>query len=190
MKYTWTKDNVEGKEFEKILVLVISKNTEARAIFENTIVQALAEENIYAENSLKLFPPIISIDKLSEKAIESKIRLAGYDAVIVSGLVDIKKQEVFEYDSFYRPYPYRFPRHIYYGYGYAYSPGYYRQEKSFVVESRLFDATEPTAEEAIIWSGQSEITDPHSFESGAKEHAYSMVKTLLKSGVLLKPKRS
>lgn len=187
MKYTWTKDNVTGKEFEKILVLVISKNTQARAIFENTIVQALADENIYAENSLKLFPPIISIDKLTEKAIESKIRLAGYDAVIVSGLVDIKEQEVFEYDSFYHPYPYRFPRHIYYGYAYAYSPGYYRQEKSFVVESRLFDATEPTAEEAIIWSGQSEITDPRSFESGAKEHAYSMVKTLLKSGVLLKP---
>ncbi|MCY1721931.1 hypothetical protein OU798_16375 [Prolixibacteraceae bacterium Z1-6] len=187
MKYTWTKENFESKKFDKILVLVIGNNQEARSIFENTIVKALAEENIHAENSLKLFPPIISIDKLSENAIESKIRVAGYDAVLVSSLVDVKSQEVFEYSGYYHPYNYRFPRHIYYGYGYVYRPGYYRQEKSYVVESRLFDATEASAEDAIIWSGQSELVDPRSFDSGAKEHAFSMVKTLLKSGVLQKP---
>lgn len=186
LKYTWTKDNFEGKKFDNILVLTIGQNTEARTIFENTIVKALARENIKAENSLDLFPPVISIDKLSEKAIEAKIRLAGYDAVIVSSLVDVKSQEVYEYGNSYAPYAYRYPRHIYYGYGYAYTPGYYRMEKSFVVESRLFDTSELTADEAVVWSGQSELTDPRSYELGAEEHAYSMVKTLLQAGVITK----
>lgn len=186
LKYTWVKEGFEGKKFNNVLVLTIGQNTEARTVFENTIVKALARENIHAENSLKLFPPVISIDKLSEEAIESKIRVAGYDAVIVSSLVDVKSQEVYEYGNYYAPYPYRYPRHIYYGYGYAYRPGYYRLEKSFVVESRLFDASEKSADEAVVWSGQSQLTDPRSYESGAEEHAYSMVKTLLQSGVLKK----
>lgn len=186
LKYTWIKESFEGKKFNNILVLTIGQNTEARTIFENTIVKALARENINAENSLELFPPVISIDKLSEKAIESKIRLGGYDAVIVSSLVDVKSQEVYKYSNYYAPHAYRYPRHIYYGYGYAYRPGYYRMEKSFVVESRLFDTSKLTADEAVVWSGQSELTDPRSYESGAEEHAYSMVKTLLKAEVLLK----
>ncbi|MDX8337910.1 hypothetical protein SLH46_01870 [Draconibacterium sp. IB214405] len=187
MKYTWTKENYTAKKFDNILVLAITQNMEARTIFENTIVKALEEEGFHAENSLKLFPPIVSIEKISEEGIESKIKASDYDAVIVSSLVDVKAQEVYDYVDYYRPYPYFYPRHIYYGYGYAYRPGYYRQETSFVVESRLFDTSATTKEDAIVWSGQSELIDPVSYESGAKDHAYSMVKTLLKSGVLQQP---
>ncbi len=187
MKYTWTKENYAAKSFDNILVLAISKNSEARTIFENTIVKALAEEGFRAENSMKLFPPVVSIDKISENGIESKIKASDYDAVIVSSLVDVKSQEVYDYNNYYHPYPYFYPRHIYYGYGYAYRPGYYRQETSFVIESRLFDTSATNTGDAIIWSGQSELIDPVSYDSGAKEHAYSMVKTLLKSGVLQKP---
>ncbi|MEN8117737.1 MAG: hypothetical protein ABFS16_12200 [Bacteroidota bacterium] len=186
MKYTWTKENYEGKKFNNILVLAIAKNLEARTVFENTVVKALADDGINATNSLELFPPVVSVDKLSEEAIESKIRAGKYDAVIVSTLVDVNSQDVYEYDDYYYPVPYRYRRHIYYGYGYSYNPGYYRQERTYVLESRLFDTAEPTMGEAIIWSGQSEITDPSSYESGSKEYAYSMVKTLLQSEVLKK----
>ncbi len=184
MKYTWTKENFEGKKFDNVLVLAIAKNIDARTIFENTVVKALDEEGINSTNSLKLFPPIIGLDKLSEEAIESKIRAGGFDAVIVSSLVDVNSQDVYEYSNYYYPHPYFYGRHIWYGYGYAYTPDYYRQQNTYVVESRLFDTSAKTKEEAIVWSGQSELTDPGSFESGSKEYAYSMVKTLLKSGVL------
>lgn len=71
------------------------------------------KKDFRADNSLKLFPPIVSFDKLSEEGIESKIKASNYDAVIVSSLVDVKSQEVYDYDTFYHPYPYFFPRHIY-----------------------------------------------------------------------------
>lgn len=186
MKYTWTRENLEPQQFDKILVLSIGKNANAREIFENTIVKALADEGIVGENSLSLFPPLIDVSKLSENAIESKIKASDYDAVIVSSLIDIQSKDVYVSESAYYPYPYRYPRHIYYGYSYAYQPGYYRQEKSFVIESRLFDAAAGSPKEGVLWSGQSEITDPRSYESGAEQHAYSMVKTLLKAGVLQK----
>ena len=184
MKYTWTRENLEPQKFEKILVLSIGKNAEAREIFENTIVKALADEQIVAENSLKLFPPEIDVSKLSENAIESKIKASDYDAVIVSSLIDIQSRDVYVPGAHYHPYGY--PRHIYYGYSHAYRSGYYRMEKSFVIESRLFDTSSLSPKEGVLWSGQSEITDPRSYESTAEQHAYSMVKTLLKSGVLIK----
>ncbi|WP_075591068.1 hypothetical protein [Labilibacter marinus] len=184
MNYTWQKEGFEGKNFKKILVVATSKNLESRTTLENTVVGWLAKEGINAENSLSLFPPFVDIKELDEKTIESKIKAGGYDAVLVSSLIDVNEQDVYEQGSNYYPMHYGYRRYIYNGYGYAYSPGYYRQQKTYVVESRLFDTAKENAKEAIVWSGQSSLTDPSSYESGAKQYASTLVKTLLKSNTI------
>lgn len=185
MQYTWVKENYQGKHFENILVIGISKNLAARSNFENTIVEMLKEEGITASNSISLFPPIKYMTELTEEQIESRVKSGNYDAILVSSLVDINTQEVYESGTnTYYPVTYRSRRYIHTSYSYTYTPDYYRTQKSYVLETRLFDTSASTKEDAIVWSGQSSITDPSSYESASKQYAKTLVKTLLESQII------
>ncbi len=189
MKYTWTKENFEGKHFNKILVLTITKNLQSRTQFENTVVKYLAEEGINATNSLSVFTPVENYEKLSEKEIGERIKNGNYDGVLITTLIDINTQDVMVNNSaayYPMPYAYGYRSYIYSGYGHMYAPDYYRQQKTYVLESRLYDITAESAKDAIVWSGQSSLTDPSSSESASKSYADRLVNTLIKSGVIKK----
>lgn len=188
MKYTWTKENFEGKKFDKILVLTITKNLKSRTLFENTVVEYLKEEGINATNSLSVFTPVESNDDLTEEEIESRIKNGNYDGVIITSLIDINKQDVQVSNSSYYPraYGYGYRGYIYSGYGNLYNQDYYREQKTYVLESRLYDVNQPDIKDAIVWSGQSELTDPSSSESASKTYSNTLVKTLLESGLIKK----
>ena len=193
MKYSWTKDGFSGKKFEKILVIGASRNIQSRTVFENTtVVKLLAKENITAQNSLKALPPIQDISQISEERIMAAVKEGNYDGVLVATLVDVNIQDVRESGTtMYGPmyggrgyYGRGYGRYIYSGYNYMYTPDYYKQQKTYVVETRLYDANAQSIEKALVWSGQSNITDPSSFESGASSYAQTLVKSLLKSDLI------
>jgi hypothetical protein len=193
MKYSWTKDGFSGKKFEKILVIGASRNIQSRTVFENTtVVKLLAKENITAQNSLKALPPIQDISQISEERIMAAVKERNYDGVLVATLVDVNIQDVRESGTtMYGPmyggrgyYSRGYGRYIYSGYYYIYTPDYYKQQKTYVVETRLYDANAQSIEKALVWSGQSNITDPSSFESGASSYAQTLVKSLLKSDLI------
>ena len=191
MKYTWTKEGYSGKHFEKILIIGATKNLESRTTFENTVVKLLAEANIKAENSLKSLPPINDITEISEEKIISAVQEGNYDGVIVATLVDVNTQDVKESGAIYGPmyggrgyYGRGYGRYAYSGYSYMYTPDYYREQTTYVVETRLFDASAESVENALVWSGQSKITDPKSFESGAASYAKVLVKSLLEAKIV------
>ena len=189
MKYTWTKENFEGKSFEKVLVLTLSKNLKSRTLFENTVVELLADEGISATNGLNVITPVEDVKKLTEAEIEKRIKDGGYDAVLVTTLIDINTRDVQVINHNYDPYMYG----GYYGYGYRsfiysnYNYMYnnqYREEKIYVLETRLYDVNEANQKEAVIWSGQSELVDPSGSESASKNYSNTLVKTLIESGII------
>lgn len=191
MKHTWSREGFAGKHFNKLLVIGASRNLASRSTFENTTVKLLGENGISAENSLSLIPPINDMSEISEERIIDKIKQGGYDGVIVATLVDVNTRDVAESNPVYGPmyagrgyYGYGYGRYIYGSYNYMYSNTYYREQKTYVVETRLFDATESSAEKALLWSGQSSITDPSSFESGAQSYAKKLVNSLVKNKVI------
>jgi hypothetical protein len=193
MKYTWTKENFEGKKFDKILVLTISKNLKSRTLFENTVVQLLAEEGINATNALNVFTPVEDMKKLTEEEIEKRIKGGGYDAVLITSLIDINTRDVrvnnttpyypYMYGGYYG---YGYRSFIYSNYNYMYSIDSYREEKTYVLETRLYDVNETNNKEAIVWSGQSELVDPSGSESASKSYSGTLVKTLMESGTIQK----
>ena len=176
MKYTWTKENFQGKKFEKILVLTISKNLKSRTLFENTVVELLANEGITSTNALNVFTPVEDMSKLTEEEIENRIKNGGYDGVLVTSLIDINTRDVrvnnttpyypYMYGGYYG---YGYRSFIYSNYNYMYSIDTYREEKTYVLETRLYDVNEPNNKEAIVWSGQSELVDPSGAESASTE---------------------
>ncbi|MCE2611574.1 hypothetical protein LVD13_01230 [Flavobacteriaceae bacterium D16] len=193
MKHTWSKEGFSGKKFEKILVIGASRNLASRTTFENTTVQRLAENGIKAENSLSVIPPVQDLNEISEERIVKAVKDGGYDGVIVASLLDINTKDVVQsgtpvYGPMYAGrgyYGYGYGRYVYRSYNYMYTPDYYREQKTFVVETRLFDANAESVEQALVWSGQSNITDPSSFETGAASYAKTLVKSLLKYKVVL-----
>ena len=191
MKYTWKKENFEGKKFDNILVLTISKNLKSRTLFENTVVKYLGEEGINASNSLSVFTPVEKMEDLSEEEIGKRIKEGKYDAILVTTLIDINTQDVrVNNNTSYYPmsygYGYGYRSFIYSGYGHMYENDYYRQQKTYVLESRLYDVSETDPKEAVVWSGQSELTDPSGSESASKRYSDILVKTLLDSGTIKK----
>ncbi len=189
MKYTWTKESFEGKSFEKVLVLTLSKNLKSRTLFENTVVELLADEGINATNGLSVITPVEDVKKLTEAEIEKRIKEGGYDAVLVTTLIDVNTRDVQVNNYNYYPYMYG----GYYGYGYRsfiysnYNYMYnnqYREEKIYVLETRLYDVSEANQKEAVVWSGQSELVDPSGSESASKHYSNTLVKTLIESGTI------
>ena len=189
MKYTWTKDNFEGKSFDKILVLTISKNLKSRTLFENTVVDLLKEEGITASNALNVFTPVEKLDGLSEDEIGNRIKNGGYDGVLITSLVEVNTKDVRVNNYNYYPYMYGgrygygYRSFIHYNYDFMYRDQY-RQEKTYVLETRLYDVNEPDAKEAVVWSGQSELVDPSGSESASKSYSKSLVRTLMESGTV------
>ncbi|WP_321369596.1 hypothetical protein [uncultured Draconibacterium sp.] len=189
MKYTWTKENFEGKSFEKVLVLTISKNLKSRTLFENTVVDLLKEEGINATNALNVFTPVEKLDELSEDEIGNRIKSGGYDGVLITSLVEVNTKDVRVNNYNYYPYMYGgrygygYRSFIHYNYDFMYRDEY-RQEKTYVLETRLYDVNESDAKEAIVWSGQSELVDPSGSESASNAYSKSLVRTLMESGTI------
>lgn len=185
MKYTWTKEGYEGKKYNKVLVVVEAQSKPGRLNGENILVEYLSKEGITATNSMTIFPPNENVEDLSEDEIENRIVKGGYDGVMVSSLVDATSREVREGGGTYaQPVSYRYGRHIRTGYVHMQEPEYYRQQKTYVLETRLFDVANAATKESVVWSGQSELTDPSSAESAAKSYSKQLVKTLLESGTI------
>ncbi len=187
MQHTWKKESFEGKHFEKVLVLAITKNLKSRTLMENTVVDLLKQNGINATNALNVFTPVESLQDLSEEEIGKRIKDGGYDAVLVTSLLDTKTRDVQVNDTPYYPYMYR----GYYGYrGFIFSnynhlyTDQYRQEKTYVLETRLYDVSISDPKEAVVWAGQSELVDPSGAESASSTYANQLVKALVESGAV------
>ncbi len=191
MKYTWTKDNFKGKSFENVLVLTISKNLKSRTLFENTVVDFLKAEGINASNAINVFTPVENMKDLTEEEIERRIKKGGYDAVLVTSLIEVNTRDVRVNDYHYYPYMYGgrygygYRSFIFYNYDFMYRDQY-REEKTYVYETRLYDVKETNNKEAVVWSGQSELVDPSGSESASKTYSKSLVKTLMESDTVKK----
>lgn len=188
MNQVWMREDFQGKKFQKILVLAISNDIKSGTEFENTIVNILEKKGINATNSLTVFPTDVEKEEVSDEQIESKIKEGNYDAVLISYLEDLQTRKINVAGG---PLGYNSPTgnyrsYINTGFNFKYSPEGYREEKSYILETRLFDNTTANPEEAMVWSGQSSITDPYSFYDGSRDYAIILVKSLLTSKVIRK----
>jgi len=183
MKSTWTKEGYTGKKFKKILVVGISRNADSRTVFENKVVELLGNKGITAHNSLEAIPPVKDITQMSKERIVAAVRDGNYDGVIVSTLLMVNSEDILQSTSMGKM-NYGFGGYIYSGYDTMYTPDYYREQKSYVLETRLFDANEESADKALVWSGESKLTDPGTFEAAAALYAENVVEILVNSALV------
>ena len=185
---SWMTENHSPQKYKKILVIGMSTNVAARATVEDELVYFMRLKGINAISASSVLPPDRSVVSEPREVQKKKLQENGFDGIFAISLLEKKESTKYVqgsstyapvsfyggyYSSFYSYYPYM--------YGNVYQPGYYVQSESIFLNSSLFDVNSGD----LLWSAQSETTDPSSLDSFANSYARSMTTHLLKRKILL-----
>lgn len=177
------------KQYKSVFITVLTDNLETKTILENDLANAATAKGYKAYKSMESFGPISGKEGLPVKeAFLKKVNDLGCESIFTVALID--KQSETRYNpgtsTVYAPYP----RFGYYGmfggyYGYSsamYSPGYYSTDKTYFLESNLYDAKT----EELLLSVQSKAENPPAIQKSSRLYTESLIKELESMG-LLKP---
>lgn len=165
----------------KVLVIVISQEPELRGRFEDVIAGELALRGTTSVASHLSFPELPQ----DRSAFEAKLVADGFDAVTVSRLVGrtdkgtwIEGRPGYETDyigmDYWGAYMYTFKI--------ATDPGYLKTETSVRVRTDFFRASGKGGR--LVWSGTSELFDPHSIYQAGRDVGAGVAKALAKAKLI------
>lgn len=168
----WKDPNYQGGKLKKLLIIGVAKKQVLRRSFEDKFVAQLKAHGTDAISSYSVIP---SDEKLDKVTVESKIKTLGVDAVLVTRLVNRKKEKEYIPAAVPPAGPYHggWYRGYERGYGYAVSPGYYTEYETVNLETNIYD----TQAEKLIWSGSSDTVLGGSVEAEIE----SLIKLIMKS---------
>ncbi len=161
---TWTSpDYAQMQDVDEVLVVAVTATEVRRRIFEDSLVSKLQAEGISAYPSNQFHE---SVDQMDEEEVEALIKERGIEAVIVTRLLNLEREEVVvppsttvsSYPSYGRPYYDSWYGYYSHGYGVTHDPGYTYEKVTVSLETNLYDA----ANGKLIWSGQSDTFNPDS----------------------------
>jgi hypothetical protein len=171
----------------KTFIFAMTQNYEAQVNLETDLAAAAAAKGVLTVKSVDAFGPILTVDKLPKTDVMLKaIRDLGCDYIFTIAVVDQKSETHYvppsSSTSVYVPYS---------GYGYyysgyyawsptIYSPGYYDTDKTYFIESNLFDAKT----EKMLMSMQSKVVNPPDITKASKQYTNMLVTELQAHGLL------
>ncbi len=183
---SWTGPNTPAEPYSSIFVTGISDNLVARQTIENDIDAQLEARNVTAVSSFDIIPPGF---KATEENMVPKLKAiidGGSDAILTIALLDqTSETRHVQGTTTYAPMGYggyygRFNGYYSYYSPVMYDPGYYTTDKKYYLEMNLYDAKT----EALVWSAQSETTNPSSIDTFSRSFSEMVVNRLLKDGLI------
>jgi hypothetical protein len=183
---SWTGPNTPSEPYKSIFVTGITENLVARQTFENDIDAFLEEKGVTATSSFDIIPPGFKATEENKDATINAIREGGSDAILTIALLDQTSETRYvPGTTMYSPMGYggyygRFSGYYSYYNPVMYDPGYYATDKNYYLEMNLYDAET----EELVWSSQSETTNPSTIESFSKTFSQVIVQRLIKDGLI------
>lgn len=186
---SWTKPNARPAKLKRVAILAMLSNesTALRQQMEQAIAQELTSRGYNAYSTFNEFGPN-RFEKADEQAAVNRLKKSNTDAVLTVVLLDKAKER------YYNPGRVTYtPAAVYYNrfWGYystvydrMYTPGYYTTNTSYFWESNLYDLNQPGDD--LIYSAQSESFDPSSAETLGRQYAKTIVKDMIRSGLIQK----
>jgi len=181
------KEKLPQQQYKVIIIVALIKNLEAKSTLENDLAAAAEARGVKAYKSIDVFGPTVKkeILPLKEDFIK-KLNELNCDAIFTVALVDKTSETRYVpgYPGIYMPYPrYGYYGHfgLYYGYGAGfYDPGYYTTDKTYFIESNLYDAKT----EELMLSIQSEAENPSGIKKSSKEYTQTLIDEVIKLGLM------
>jgi hypothetical protein len=158
--------NSTTKPFTKVLVVAPLKDAASQRIAEDKIVKQL-KAGVGVPSYSYLKPT-----DTDQKLVDQELLKDGFDGVIVMHLKDVEKSVSYNPGTSYGGW---------YGYR-SYSPGYYTEDKTFMVETNFYSIKDGK----LLWSGTTSTLNPSSFEGTMDEIIRTIKYELQKKGLLKK----
>lgn len=161
-----------SKPFAKVLVVAPLKDANSQRIAEDKIVAELKKGGSVV-SAVQSYTMLKTTDT-DQAQTEQKLVAEGFDGIILMHLTDVEKSTSYVQGSSYGGW-----------YGYRnYSPGYYTEDKTFLVETNFYAL--PGAK--LLWSGTTSSLNPTSFDKTMDQVIYSIKYDLQKKGLIKKSK--
>ena len=175
LEKSWADPSFSAKTtppFKKVLIIAPLKDAASQRIAEDKIAKKL-KAGVGVPSYSYLSPT--DTDKAT---VDAKLLKDGFDGIIEMHLKEVEKStEYVQGTSYGGHYGY----HGYYGYG-SYSPGYYTENKTFMVETNLYSIRDGK----LLWSGTTSSLNPTSFNNTMDEIIYTIKNELQKKGLIQK----
>jgi hypothetical protein len=157
--------------FKKVLIVAPLKDAASQRTAEDKIAKQL-KQGVGVPSYTYM-----AASDTNKALVDEKLLKDGIDGVIVMRLTDVEKSTSYVQGTSYGGYGYR----GYYGYG-SYSPGYYTEDKTFLVETNLYSIRDSK----LLWSGTTSSLNPTSFEKTMDAIIYTIKYELQKKGFIKK----
>ena len=168
----WENPAVAQGPYKKLMVIALGVNPGTRAEFENSVADALQAQGVIGVSSTGYFS---DPNQMTREAVRAWVQRDGYQGVLVTRLVDVRKTQVYQppqYADFYG----------YWGYYGAtmVQPGYVSEQTDLVIDTDLFNAPDGQ----IAYTAESKSFDPSGRAQVIKELTQLLVKDLTRRGLL------
>jgi len=162
------------KPFTKVLVVAKLKDESSRRIAEDKV-------------SKKLKAPCVGVPSygyltgdVSEDQLSSKLKSDGFDGVIIMQLKEVEKSTSYVPGTSYAGGWYGGYRGGYWGGG---SPGYYTEDKTYLMETTIYSLTG----NKLIWAGTTSSLNPTKIDKTIDEVIYAIKTDLTTKGLISTP---
>lgn len=181
---TWKSPASATKKYNRIMVAALTSNTIAKETVENEIAMVLSNSATVLK-SITEFPPDITNSDTNKVIILNKVKDTNVDAILTVSLINKETESRYipgrsPYDPLGYSYYNSFWGYYSYIYPFAYNQGYYIQERTYFIETNLYDVET----EKLVWSAQSKTYNPEDLKTFSKEFANIIVSRLKKDGIL------
>lgn len=187
---SWHDPSLGTREAGKVLVIALAQQDTLRRKIEDEFVRQLTAQGADAEQSYRIFAD----EKLiTAEAVKAKLPETGKNSVLVTHLVDIKREtiyvpattEVYPNDRLQisisrRPLYYnRFDSYYAHSYAVVSKPGYSYDRKLYVLETNLYAASDK-----LLWTAVTESKEPASLDTAIRDFV-GVITTDMKHNSLL-----
>jgi hypothetical protein len=171
-------------QFQRVLALGLSNQTEIRADFEDALAAQLTEAGMEAipGNTILLRPEGTQFDL---NYLKTQIRANKIDAAVVSRLIKVDKTVTYVPGGPYvTPFPYYNTFYGYYGsvYPVVYAPDYLKEEKKVRIETNLYVISSQEGE--LAWTGITGTFNPSKPHKAINGLVKLLVKQMQRDGAL------
>ncbi|HTG80739.1 MAG TPA: hypothetical protein VL949_02280 [Geobacteraceae bacterium] len=181
---SWRDDSYRSGTFKKPLVLAIATKQVVRAKLEDELVRELRALGVDAMQSYRIFP---EQEGLSADTIKAKLPGTDRDSILVTHLVDVKKEtvyvpartDVYPTGETMPLYYDRFGTYYAQSHSVVSSPGYSYEAKTYMVETNLYNA----GNEKLVWTLVTATEEPGSFDAAVKDFVGTVIRGLEKNKV-------
>lgn len=175
----WRNTEYSGVPFTSFFVIGIGRNDEYRRLYEDSMVKALMERGASARASYESFP---DTEKLDRARVLVAVDHAGYDAVVIARLDDVKEQQVYvparpatSSDEYMGGYDEKYAVNS--------DPAHYEKRVTYRVETSVYSIHE----KLLAWVAYSDTLNPDSIEDLIHMVSTNLAKRMKADGLIKDP---